>query len=354
MFITNNDINFPFQFNYSGNSSQQIISGRIITLGVGYYNASNMIVHTCVLLKMQGEIKCPFSLSLPTAAPSRTEPPFSSATVESSLSTSTRSANNPNVHTTSGGPSTTIISTATKNRSITAPQQTSAPMVIKTSAKHSSSNGRSGLIAGVFAGAIGLLVLVIAIILVRRRKKRETVAKKSGVVAGPKTDVTNSKHGSSASSQPHISNISENPVYEQPKKPQIQVGAIHNILEPVYAKVEKRASEPPSDERVEPFYNVLEGPETDGPNEKEPPFYHLLEGPYSDGGPFYDVLEEPGSMALPNQHNASITIIDGKTDGKGNRDYKDTVYDSVEEVIPDTGDIYQQLNQDGQRETSVC
>lgn len=163
--------------------------------------------------------------------------------------------------------------------------------------------------------------------------------------------MTNSMYGYPAGSPPNVSNVLKNPDFAKNGKPQQQVVPIHNTLEPEYAKVNKTASKAPSNDRDQPLYYVLEGP--DGPNENEPPCYHVLEGPFPDSDPFYDILEEPGSMArLPNQ-NSALDMSNARSDVGENRGYNDTVYDSVEEVIPHTGDIYQQLNQDGQQEPGV-
>jgi hypothetical protein len=111
-------------------------------------------------------------------------------------------------------------------------------------------------------------------------------------------------------------------------------------------------------------YNILEGSETDARapegQSKEPPCYHVLEGPYPEGVPVYDVLEGPESNEVPvygsldgqDPHKNNIwNMPDTRMTRENNRGYDDCVYDSVGDLITDTGDIYQQLNQNGQRKS---
>jgi hypothetical protein len=143
---------------------------------------------------------------------------------------------------------------------------------------------------------------------------------------------------------------------KQGSPPDLKAPIYNSLEEPEYAKADKAG----------PLYNDHEGPEVrdqygalDGKIE-ESPCYHVLEGPFPEGAPVYDFLEGPESDKAPvygsldgKDPHGTLNMADTKGASEGNRGYDDTVYHSVGDVINEQGDIYQQLNQNGQQDSDV-
>ncbi|XP_031555284.1 uncharacterized protein LOC116292161 [Actinia tenebrosa] len=142
---------FTFKRTTSRLEYNDAMKGRILRMTIGCYNKSNTIIPDCLLLKMQGTLKCP-QFSLPPLPKPTTSPWTISPTSETGTST-----NEFQTHSITTFQSTTMAFTKIVNKR-------------KENADEENDGGNTGWIIGVAAGVFGLMLIIVAIVIIKRRR----------------------------------------------------------------------------------------------------------------------------------------------------------------------------------------